>query len=93
MSDNAKWCTVLGTLLAFVLLLVVSLVALDVYRDCCYIEAGYTRSTVPGHDWPIWVKGSQDNCSSAATAPGLDPRNWVISEPVPLSNQVKGAPE
>lgn len=56
MSNNAFWCTILGSVLTFVLLLAVSLMALDVYRDCQYMKAGYTRQMLPGHSWPEWVK-------------------------------------
>ena len=30
--------------------------ALDVYRDCQYIKAGYTHKTLPGGYRPQWVK-------------------------------------
>jgi len=86
MSDNTFWCTVVLGIIGLVVSTIVGLTAIDAYRDCRYIEAGYTRTTVPGHDWPIWVKGSPGDCNRAAPAPGLDPRNWVVSEPVPLSN-------
>lgn len=91
MSDNAFWCTMVGAVLVFVLLLVVSIMTLDVYRDCRYIEAGYTRQMLPGNSWPEWVKGSPDDCNRAAPVPGLDPRNWIVSEPVPLSNTAGGS--
>ncbi len=90
MSNNAFWCTMVGSLLAFVLLLVVSIVSIDAYRDCRYIEAGYTRQMLPGHPCPVWTKGSRDDCSVAAPVPMLDPRNWIVSEPVPLSNAAGG---
>ena len=30
--------------------------AIDAYRDCWFIEAGYTYKTLPGASCPYWVK-------------------------------------
>lgn len=90
MSDNAFWCTMVLGIIGLVLSAIVAGMAIDAYRDCRYIEAGYTRKTLQGHDWPQWVKGSPDDCNRAAPVPGLDPRNWIVSEPVPLSNTTRG---
>lgn len=56
MSDNAKVCTILVTVLAFILMLAVALDGLYTLRIYRYVEAGYTQATVPGYNGPIWVK-------------------------------------
>lgn len=35
---------------------IVTCVAIDAYRDCRYIEAGYTHKMLPGESYPQWVK-------------------------------------
>ena len=49
----------LAALLVFAGLLcatVVACVAIDAYRDCRFIKAGYTYKTLPGASYPHWVK-------------------------------------
>lgn len=36
--------------------MIVTLVAIDAYRDCQYIKAGYTHKMLPGACRPQWVK-------------------------------------
>lgn len=59
MSDNAMWCTLVLGIVGLVLSTIVAGMAIYAYRDCRYIEAGYTRQVLPGHSWPEWVKGNQ----------------------------------
>lgn len=56
MSDNAFWCTMVLGIIGLVISAIVAGMAIDAYRDCQYIKAGYTRKTLQGHDWPQWVK-------------------------------------
>lgn len=34
----------------------VTCVAVDAYRDCRFIKAGYTYKALPGMSYPYWVK-------------------------------------
>lgn len=90
MSNNTGWVVVICSVIAMIVTISVTAIVVDGYRDCQYIKAGYTRKTLQGYDWPQWVKESPDDCSRAAPVPGLDPRNWIVSEPVPLSNATGG---
>lgn len=56
MSDNTQQCIIMCTLMLSLVAVIVACVAIDAYRDCRYIEAGYTRVTLPGADFPQWVK-------------------------------------
>lgn len=90
MSNNTGWVVIVGLVATMITTIAVTAIVVDGYRDCQYIKAGYTHRTLPGHDWPQWVKESPDDCNRAAPVPGLDPRNWIVSEPVPLSNTAGG---
>lgn len=90
MSNNTGWVVVICSVIAMIATIAVTAIVVDGYRDCQYIKAGYTRKTLQGHDWPQWVKESPDDGNRAAPVPGLDPRNWIVSEPVPLSNAAGG---
>lgn len=85
-----SWCVIVVAVLLSIVAIVLGCVGIDAYRDCRYIEAGYTQQMLPGHSWPRWVKGSPNDCNGAAPVPGLDPRNWIVSEPVPLSSAAGG---
>lgn len=90
MGIHAAWCTVVALVVFMIVVISVTAIIVDGYRDCQYIKAGYTRKTLPGYSYPKWVKESPDDCNRAAPVPGLDPRNWIVSEPVPLSNTAGG---
>jgi hypothetical protein len=53
---NEPWCVIIVAGLLAVVAIVLGCVGIDAYRDCRYIEAGYTRRTLPGYSWPQWVK-------------------------------------
>ena len=90
MSNNTSWVVIIGLVVAMIAAISVTAIVVDGYRDCQYIKAGYTRKTLPGCCYPKWVKESPDDRNRAAPVPGLDPRNWIVSEPVPLSNAAGG---
>jgi len=90
MSDKTFWLAIVCSVLAMITTISVTAIVVDGYRDCQYIKAGYTRKTLQGYDWPQWVKESPGDCSKNAQVPGLDPRNWIVSGPVPLSNTTRG---
>lgn len=58
MIDSNFKCGLTAILVATGLLCatVVACVAIDAYRDCRFIKAGYTYKTLPGTSYPRWVK-------------------------------------
>ena len=90
MGVHAACCTVVALVVFMIMAISITAIVVDGYRDCQYIKAGYTRKTLPGCCYPKWVKESPDDRNKAAPVPGLDPRNWIVSEPVPLSNAAGG---
>ena len=56
MSDEAFWCTIILGVLGLGASAIVACMAIDAYRDCRYIKAGYTKQVLPGHNWPVWVR-------------------------------------
>ena len=58
MIDSDFKCGLVALLVAAGLLCetIVACVAIDAYRDCRFIEAGYTYRTLPGASCPHWVK-------------------------------------
>ena len=56
MSDEAFWCTLILGVLSLLVFAIVAGLAIDAYRDCQYIKAGYTKQVLPGHSWPVWVR-------------------------------------
>ena len=90
MSNSTGWVVMVCSAIAMIAAISITAIVVDGYRDCQYIKAGYTMKTLPGYSWPKWVKDSPDDCNRAAPVPGLDPRNWIVSEPVPLSNAAGG---
>jgi len=90
MGIHAATCTIVALAVFLVVSITLTAIITDAYRDCQYIKAGYTMKTLPGYSWPRWVKESAGDCNKAAPVPGLDPRNWIVSEPVPLSNAAGG---
>ena len=90
MSNNTSWVVIIGLVVAMIAAISVTAIVVDGYRDCQYIKAGYTKKMLPGCACPAWVKEGLSDCSKNVQAPGLDPRNWVVSEPVPLSNAAGG---
>ena len=55
-SDFKLGLTALLVGLGLICATVVACVAIDTYRDCRFIEAGYTYRTLPGAAYPQWVK-------------------------------------
>lgn len=53
---STGWCVVVVAILLAVVAIVLGCVGIETYRDCRYIEAGYTRRMMPGYSWPQWVK-------------------------------------
>lgn len=53
---SKSWCVIVVAVLLSVVAIVLGCVAIDAYRDCRYIEAGYTLQMLPGYSWPKWVK-------------------------------------
>ena len=90
MSNSTGWVVMVCSAIAMIAAISITAIVVDGYRDCQHIKAGYTMKTLPGYSWPKWVKDSPDDCNRAAPVPGLDPRNWIVSEPVPLSNAAGG---
>ena len=39
---------------------IVASMAINAYRDCQFIKAGYTRKVLPGHHCPQWVKEARE---------------------------------
>ena len=91
MNDNTFWLAIVCSVITMVTSISIAAIVVDGYRDCQYIKAGYTRKVLKGYCRPQWVKDSPDDCNRAAPVPGLDPRNWIVPEPVPLSNAAGGA--
>ena len=74
MGVHAACCTVVALVVFMIMAISITAIVVDGYRDCQYIKA----------------KESPDDRNKAAPVPGLDPRNWIVSEPVPLSNAAGG---
>lgn len=59
MSNNVFWCVIVTSLMTLIATVTITGIAIDAYRDCQYIKAGYTRAVLPGHSWPEWVKSAE----------------------------------
>lgn len=56
MSDNAFWAIVVSVIAGSLTALFLGAVAARVFITKQYIDAGYTKTTLPGHDGVVWVK-------------------------------------
>ena len=56
MSDNAFWALIVSVVAGCVTALFLGLAAADVIVTTRYIDAGYTKTTLPGHSGVVWVK-------------------------------------
>ena len=56
MSDNAFWVLIVSVVAGCVTALFLGLAAADVIVTTRYIDAGYTKTTLPGHGGVVWVK-------------------------------------
>lgn len=57
MIDNFKFGMVTFLIvIGLIFATIVACVAIDAYRDCQFIKAGYVRKTLPGYGYPQWVK-------------------------------------
>ena len=56
MSDNAFWAIVVSVIAGGITVLVLGLSVADVFVTTRYIDAGYTKKSLPGQLSPVWVK-------------------------------------
>lgn len=56
MIDNVKFGVAVLLALGLMFAAVVASLAINAYRDCQFIKAGYTREVLPGSRIPQWVK-------------------------------------
>ena len=56
MSDNAFWVIIVSVIAGGITVLFLGLVASNVIITTRYIDAGYTKTTLPGHGGVVWVK-------------------------------------
>ena len=56
MSDNAFWAIVASVIAGGLTALFLGIVVADVIVTTRYIDAGYTKTTLPGHGGIVWVK-------------------------------------
>ena len=56
MSDNAFWAIVVSVIAGGLVALSLGVVVADVIITTRYIDAGYTKTTLPGHGGVVWVK-------------------------------------
>ena len=56
MSDNAFWAIVVSVIAGGLTALFIGAMAADVFITKRYIDAGYTKTMLPGHDGVVWVK-------------------------------------
>ena len=56
MSDNAFWVLIVSVVTGCITALFLGLVAAHVIITTRYIDAGYTKTTLPGHGEWVWVK-------------------------------------
>lgn len=81
MSDNTYWCTVICTIVLAIACTIMTGLICDKWMDAKYVDAGYTRAVLPGHDWPVWVKPERKDAPSNAPSylvPGYDPKQWIM---------------
>ena len=76
MSDNTYWCTVICTIVLAIAGVILTALVGGQRLEAKYIDAGYTRAVLPGHDWPVWVKPEQKDAPSYV--PGHDPKQWIM---------------
>ena len=56
MSDNAFWAIVVSVIAGCITVLFLGMAMADVFITTWYIDAGYTKTTLPGHSGVVWVK-------------------------------------
>ena len=59
MKEFPAWCVLVLAAVLGLVSIVITAIVVDGYRDCKFIEGGYTRATLPGTSWPEWVKEPQ----------------------------------
>ena len=59
MSDNTFWVIVVSVITGGITVLFLGLAVADVFITTRYIDAGYTKTTLPGHGGVVWVKGAK----------------------------------
>ena len=55
-SDNAFWAIVVSVIAGGITVLFLGMAVTGVFITTRYIDAGYTRTTLPGHGGVVWVK-------------------------------------
>lgn len=86
MSNNVFWCSLVLGILGLLASAIMAGMAIDAYRDCRFIEAGYTRQMLPGHSWPEWVKAEP-----ASRTPPVTYNDSVTPIAVPLCGKTETA--
>ena len=56
MSDNAFWAIVVSVIAGGITVLFLGMAVADVFITTRYIDAGYTKTTLPGRCGEVWVK-------------------------------------
>ena len=56
MSDNAFWAIVVSVIAGGITVLFLGLAVADVFMTTRVVDAGYTKTTRPGHGRVVWVK-------------------------------------
>ena len=56
MSDNAFWAIVVSVIAGGITVVCLGMAVADVCSTTRYIDAGYTKTTLPGHGGVVWVK-------------------------------------
>ena len=56
MKEFPAWFVLALAVLIGMFSTIITAIVVDGYRDCKYIEAGYTHATLPGTSWAEWVK-------------------------------------
>ena len=59
MSDNAFRAIVVSVIAGGITVLFLGIAVADVFLTTRYIDAGYTKTTLPGHGVVVWVKGAK----------------------------------
>ena len=56
MSDNAFWAIIVSVIAGGITVLFLGIAVADVFITTRYIDAGYTKTTLPGRCGVVWVK-------------------------------------
>ena len=56
MSDNAFWAVIVSIIAGGITAIILGAEVANVIITTRYIDAGYTKTTLPGHGGVVWVK-------------------------------------